>query len=235
MKGYLLAAGNGTRLHSLTNSLPKCLVPINGTPLLGIWLQWCERYGVDHVLVNTHAHSRNVQGFLNSYKGSVQVTMTYEPELLGSAGTLHTNRTFVENEQEFAVLYADVLTNFRFDRMLDFHRQRRAAITLGSYRVTNPSQCGILAADETGKVLEFTEKPEFPSSDTAFAGVLIGGPALLNKISSRTPSDVGFDVLPSLVGEMFTYTITDYLLDIGTIEKYNQAQQEWPGLIDDDR
>jgi mannose-1-phosphate guanylyltransferase len=111
MKGFLLAAGIGTRLRPLTDTIPKCLVPIKGTPLLGIWLQWCEMYGVDQVLLNSHAHSEAVRDYIGAYRGPVQVTVTYEPELLGSAGTLHVNRAFVAREKEFAVLYADVLTN----------------------------------------------------------------------------------------------------------------------------
>ena len=230
MKGFLLAAGNGTRLRPLTNSIPKCLVPIQGTPLIGIWLQWCAQYGVDEVLINTHAHSERVSEYLAAYRGPVTVTMTNEPELLGSAGTLHVNRKFVAGEPEFAVLYADVLTNCRFDNMLAFHRLSQAPVTLGTYRVPNPTQCGIIAADETGRVLEFTEKPEYPKSDTAFSGVLVGGPALLDLVPHGTPADIGFDVLPKLVGELFAFPITDYVLDIGTLEKYEQAQREWPGL-----
>jgi mannose-1-phosphate guanylyltransferase len=232
VKGFLLAAGNGTRLRPLTNSIPKCLVPIQGTPLLGIWLQWCAQYGVDRILVNIHAHSERVREFLAAHRGPVEVTMTHEPELLGSAGTVHVNRDFVAGEQEFAVLYADVLTNCRFDNMLDFHRLHRAPVTVGTYRVPNPAQCGIIATDEVGRVVEFTEKPELPKSDLAFSGILIGGPAFLDLVPRRTPADIGFDVLPELVGEMFAFPITDYVLDIGTIEKYEQAQRAWPGLRD---
>ena len=230
VKGFLLAAGNGTRLRPLTNSIPKCLVSIKGTPLIGLWLQWCAQYGVNDVLINTHAHSERVSEYLAAYCGPVTVTMTNEPELLGSAGTLHVNREFVAGEREFAVLYADVLTNCRFDNMLAFHRLSQAPVTLGTYRVPNPTQCGIIATGETGRVLEFTEKPKFPKSDTAFSGVLIGGPALLDLVPSITPADIGFDVLPKLVGKMFAFPIDDYVLDIGTLEKYEQAQREWPGL-----
>lgn len=230
MKAFLLAAGSGTRLRPLTNDIPKCLVPIQGTPLLAIWLEWCEKYGIGQVLINAHAHSEKVSEFLASYETAVEVTLTYEPELLGSAGTLHVNRAFVAEEREFAVLYADVLTNCRFDRMLEFHRLHRAPVTVGTYRVINPTQCGILAADENGRVVEFTEKPEFPKSDNAFSGVLIGGPSLMEKVPARTPADIGFDVLPGLVGEMYAFPIADYLLDIGTMAKYEQAQREWPGI-----
>jgi NDP-sugar pyrophosphorylase family protein len=157
--------------------------------------------------------------------------MTNEPELLGSAGTLHVNRAFVAGEEEFAVLYADVLTNCRFDHLLAFHRLRRAPVTVGTYRVPNPAQCGIIATDEMGRVVEFAEKPELPKSDLAFAGVLVGGPGLLDLVPTRTPEDIGFDVLPKLVGQMFAFPIADFVLDIGTMEKYEQAQREWPGLI----
>ena len=113
MKGFLLAAGVGTRLRPLTYAIPKCLVPIRGTPLLAIWLEWCAMYGIDEILLNSHAHSDRVREFVDASRGPVRVTLTHEPELLGSAGTVHVNRKFVAGEKEFAVLYADVLTNCR--------------------------------------------------------------------------------------------------------------------------
>jgi mannose-1-phosphate guanylyltransferase len=229
VKGFLLAAGVGTRLRPLTNAMPKCLVPIQGAPLLAIWLQWCAMYGIDEIFLNSHAHSERVGEFVDGYRGPVRVTLTHEPELLGSAGTVHVNRDFVAAEKEFAVLYADVLTNCRFDRLLDFHRTRHSPVTLGTYRVPHPTQCGIIVTDDTGKVVDFMEKPQFPKSDQAFSGILIGGPALLANLPDRVPADIGFDVLPKLVGEMFAFPITDYVFDIGTMEKYEQAQREWPG------
>ncbi len=230
MKGFLLAAGVGTRLRPLTDTIPKCLVPIQGAPLLAIWLEWCAMYGIDEILLNSHAHSNRVREFIDAYHGPVRVTLTHEPELLGSAGTVHVNREYVAGEKEFAVLYADVLTNCRLDRLLDFHRTRHSPVTLGTYRVPNPAQCGIIATDASGRVVEFVEKPQFPRADTAFSGILIGGPALLDRIPKKIPSDIGFDVLPKLIGEMFASPITDYVFDIGTMEKYEQAQREWPGL-----
>jgi len=230
VKGFLLAAGVGTRLRPLTNAIPKCLVPIQGAPLLAIWLEWCAMYDIDEILLNSHAHSERVREFIDAYRGPVRVTLTREPELLGSAGTLHVNRDFVAGEKEFAVLYADVLTNCRFDRLLDFHRIRHSPVTLGTYRVPNPTQCGIIATDDTGRVVEFTEKPQFPKANTAFSGILIGGPALLEHVPERIPADIGFDVLPELIGEMFAFPIADCVFDIGTMEKYEQAQREWLGL-----
>lgn len=232
MKGFLLGAGAGTRLRPLTDTIPKCLVPIKGMPLLGIWLQWCATYGIDQVLLNSHARSEAIRKYIDSYRGPVDVRVTYEPELLGSAGTLRANRAFVDGENEFAVLYADVLTNCRFDRLLDFHRASCATVTLGTYRVPNPTQCGIVVADAAGRVVEFSEKPRFPRTDAAFSGILVGGPEFLERVPERIPADIGFDVLPNLVGKMFAFPITDYVFDIGTLKKYEEAQRDWPGLTD---
>src|ERR1700747_3105592 len=132
MKAFLLAAGHGTRLSPYTDSIPKCLLPIRGVPMLEIWLALCRRHRISEVLVNTHAHSAAVVDFLNRWKDGIQVHMIEEPELFGSAGTLRANRQWVESEDKFWVFYADVLTNVDLDAMLRFHSPDSAA-TIGIY------------------------------------------------------------------------------------------------------
>ena len=70
MKAFLLAAGLGTRLRPLTEKIPKCLVPINGKPLLEIWLELCRLHGITDILVNTHYLPHSVQNYFvgNGYK-----------------------------------------------------------------------------------------------------------------------------------------------------------------------
>jgi NDP-sugar pyrophosphorylase family protein len=97
--------------------------------------------------------------------------------------------------------------------------------------VPNPSECGIIATDEVGRVVEFVEKPMVPKSDNAFAGILVAQPILLDTLPEKLPADIGFDVLPALVGRMFAYPIPDYLRDIGNMEKYEHANRDWPGLM----
>jgi NDP-sugar pyrophosphorylase family protein len=88
----------------------------------------------------------------------------------------------------------------------------------------------VVSFDEQMVIQEFTEKPAHPTSRWAFSGVMIGTPELLSQIPSRFPVDLGFDVLPRLTGQMLAYPISDYLLDIGTVENYQAAQTSWPGL-----
>ncbi len=230
MKAFLLAAGHGTRLRPITNSIPKCLVPIRGIPLLGIWLELCRYHGIDEVLINLHSHARTVSEFVTSNSNGVKVQLSHEPTLLGSAGTLLANRDWVASEPCFWVFYADVLTTTNLSRMMDLHRQHEGAATLGVYEVTDPSRCGIAVVDESGIIQQFKEKPRILLGNLAFAGILIANPELLDVIPPYEPADLGFDVLPRLAGRMFAYTISDYLLDIGTMENYKAAQDSWPGL-----
>jgi mannose-1-phosphate guanylyltransferase len=229
MKAFLLAAGHGTRLRPYTNLLPKCLLPIQGVPMLQIWLSLCREHGIAEVLVNTHSHSAAVVEFVRKWRDGVHVTVIEEPQLFGSAGTLRANRKWVDSDDTFWVFYADVLTNVDLDAMLKFHSPEFAA-TLAVYSVPDPSRCGIVCTDQRDVVTEFVEKPVTPKSNKAFAGIMIASPALLDAIPEKPGADIAFDVLPSLTGRMRAYQVPEFVLDIGTIENYQEAQREWPAL-----
>ena len=230
MRAFILAAGNGTRLRPLTDSVPKCLLPIKGVPLLDIWLNNCNAAGITDVLVNAHAHAGAVKEFAATQRSGVTVNVVEEPQLLGSAGTLAENRAFVAGEEAFFVLYGDVLTTVDLPRMLEFHRQKNLLATLGVYPVPDPTRCGIVNMDENAVIQKFVEKPERPVSNRAFSGVMVAGQRLFESIPDHRPADIGFDVLPKMVGKMTGYTISEYLIDIGTLENYQTAQRSWPGL-----
>jgi mannose-1-phosphate guanylyltransferase len=230
MKAFILAAGNGTRLRPLTDSVPKCLLPIRGVPLLEIWLNNCRAAGIDDVLVNAHAHAEAVKQFVATQKSGVRVSIVEEPQLLGSAGTLAENRAFVAGEDAFFILYSDVLTNVDMQRMRAFHQQKNLAATLGIYQVPDPTRCGIVTVDVHNVIQEFVEKPERPASNWAFSGVMIARQKIFDLLPDQRPADIGFDVLPKMVGKMAAYAISEYLIDIGTVANYQIAQQSWPGL-----
>ena len=79
-------------------------------------------------------------------------------------------------------------------------------------------------------VVDFEEKPAHPRGNLAFAGVMIGTPNLIEAIPDKPGADIAFDVLPRLVGKMRAYHISEFLLDIGTLENYELAQKTWPGI-----
>ena len=227
MRAFALAAGLGTRLRPLTDRIPKCLVPIGGRPQLLYWFDLLQSHGVDHVLVNTHHLPEQVVEFVEQTRLPMQVTLVYEPTLLGSAGTLRANRAFVEDTEEFFVVYADTLTDADLTAMLMAHRKAGQMATLGLFRTPTPSACGIVELDERGIVTNFVEKPSEPPSDLAFAGVVVASPEIFDIIPNQAPCDLGKDVFHRMVGRMAGWELKDaYVRDIGTPETYAQAQTE---------
>lgn len=245
MKAFLLAAGRGTRLRPYTDTLPKCLIPIAGQPLLAIWLNLLEWAGIHQVLINLHHHASQVRAFLDTYHSRTGMTVipVFEPQLLGSAGTLLKNREFVAEESDFWIIYADNLTNLRLSAMWQAHqgyRKMGSLLTMGLFRAPQPQACGIAELDERRCIMRFTEKPSHPVSNLANAGIFVANQDIfcyfpkLKNASGSTVLDVGYDLLPQLVGRMFGYPIDAYLRDIGTVEAYQAALREWPGGEYDD-
>jgi mannose-1-phosphate guanylyltransferase len=230
VKAFLLAAGHGTRLRPLTDQIPKCLVPIRGVAMLEIWFEACRRARIDQILINLHAHADAVRHVLPRCSNGLEVEVVEEPELLGSAGTLLANRDWVADEPYYWVFYADVLTNVNLSKMFTFHCRTQPQATLGLYQVRDPRRCGIVTFDKSFTIREFVEKPDHPRSNWAFSGIILAGSGWLDGVSPSFPLDLGSHVLPSLVGKIKGYPISEYLLDIGTIENYQVAQQTWPGL-----
>lgn len=230
MKAFLLAAGLGLRLRPLTDDIPKCLLPIGGTPLLSIWLELCVHHGVREVLINLHHRPERVQTFLAGYAGPVIVRTTYEPELLGTAGTVRENWEFVSGERDFLVLYADNLTDADLSAVVRSHRAGGAPLTIGVFRTPSPESCGIVALDPSGLVLSFVEKPADPRSNLASAGIYAASRELRDTLPPAGFADFGLDVLPGLVGRARGQLIEGFLCDIGTPDGYRRAQEAWAAL-----
>lgn len=229
MTAFLLAAGLGTRLRPVTNTLPKCLVPIAGRPLLGWWLDLLAQHGVKKVLVNLHHLPVQVLEFVRGYRGPVSITTVLEPALLGSAGTLWANRAFVRDAEQFLILYADNLTSLDITALVRFNSERPAPLTVGLFQSANPSACGIATLDDRGIITAFVEKPEHPQGDLASAGVFVARQELFDSFEPEHPGpyDFGGDVMPRLIGRMNGVRIEGYLRDVGTLDSLALAEKEW--------
>jgi mannose-1-phosphate guanylyltransferase len=227
MKAFLLAAGLGTRLKPITDSIPKCLVPICGKPLLGWWVELFKKHGIDEVLINLHHFPDKVKEYLESNREGIKFHFFYEEVLFGSAGTLRENKNFVKDEKEFYILYADNLTNVNLTAFMDFHKTYDKFFSMGLFKTLNPSACGIALVNNENVIIDFEEKPKNPKSNLASAGIFISTPEVLDYIPEIEIADVGFHLIPHLVNKMSGWMINDYLIDIGTHENLHKAELEW--------
>ena len=246
MKTFLLAAGLGLRLRPLTDTIPKCMMPIDGKPLLHYWLALCKQHNITDILINLHHLPQPIIEYTKSLKVNVQtrnftypalnhyhqtsdvnITLSLESELIGSAGTVRQNADWIESEKDFIIAYADNLTNANLTKLLQFHRENKPILTMGLFHSEYPQTCGIVSLDENGKVTAFEEKPRHPKSNLANAGIYITSSDILAYIPTKKIVDFGYDVLPQLIGKMYAKYIDSYLYDISTPESYKQTQAKY--------
>jgi mannose-1-phosphate guanylyltransferase len=229
MKAFLLAGGRGERLRPLTLSCPKCLAPIDGEPLLGIWLRKFRNEGIDHVLLNVSHHVDRVREFLATVDATPHVELVVEDGPQGSASTVSRHRSFVEAEESFWVIYADNLTDASLPAMLEAHRLHDELLTIGLFRAPDPTAVGVVEVDRVGRVLSFEEKPQRPRSDLANAGIYLARAGLIDELPGDTgrPADFGLDVLPGLVGRMRGHLLEGFFHDIGTPAALERASAVW--------
>ena len=228
----VLAAGLGTRLRPLTDVVPKCLVPIAGRPLLDEWVDRLAKPGVTHARVNTHTFPEQVRAFVDrvNRSGRLKLTESYEPTLLGSAGTIAANADLADGANHVIIIYADNFSDVDLAAMLAFHKSHGDPFTMLLFRAPNPKACGIAELDDEGRVVSFIEKPQEPKSNLANGGVYIVSASAYREIAAMQAFDLGFEVLPKFVGRMRGWAWNGYHLDVGTPEALTKARRDAPGL-----
>jgi len=231
MRALLLAAGFGTRLRPITDTIPKCLVPINGRPLLDHWLELLAGGGVTQVLVNLHYLPEVVEAFLAKSTHSLKITTVFEELLLGTAGTVLKNRDYFQQEPVM-LIHADNLSLFDVREFIREFNDRESVIdiTMMTFNTDAPANCGIVELDENGVVRAFHEKVKNPPGKLANAAVYILAPAVVEFIAGLNKEIIDFsnDVLPSYIGRINTFHNGTYHRDIGNIKSLAAAQIEYP-------
>lgn len=226
MRALLLAAGFGSRLRPLTDFTPKCLVPVKGQPLLGIWLERLTQAGIGPFLVNTHYLAEQVDGFIENSPYRERVELVNETILRGTAGTLIANLPFF-HRRDGMLIHADnyCLADLAAFERAHANRPTECLITMMTFRTENPSACGIVELDDRGVVVGFHEKVANPPGNLANGAVYILTAELLEKMNTewRTAQDFSTEVLNRLVGRIYSYETAELFLDVGTPESYAKA------------
>jgi len=231
-RAMILAAGDGTRLYPFTLETSKVLLPVGGIPLIQHTLVWLRRHGISEVAINLHHFGDKIRAFLGD-GSAFGVTVHYSPEqqLQGTAGGIKRIARFFNGT--FLVIYGDVLTDFNLSAMVEFHVQREAVATLAIFEAPDPREVGVVELDPEGKVLSFMEKSSSSTARPVLAsgGIYVLKREVLDYIPDEGCSDFGSDILPELIRlglpvYGFRLKAGDYLIDIGTVDKYQRANND---------
>lgn len=232
MKAMLLAAGVGTRLRPITDTLPKPMVPLGNQPLLGYTLALLARHNIREVAINLHHRPDIVRAYFGDGSAwGVRITYSFEPELLGTAGAVKKLQAFWDDEP-FLIIYGDNLTDCDLTRMAAFHRAKGGLVTLALYWRQDVEHSGVAALDADDRITGFVEKPRADEAPShwVFGGLMVAEPRLLDLIPADQACDFGRQVLPEALarGEsLWGYRMTEHLWWTDTLAEYEALKQQF--------
>jgi len=223
-KAVILSGGLGTRLKPFTDTIPKPLLPIGEKAVLEIQIERLVSCGFSEVILATNYKSQYIENFFgDGSRYGVKLTVSKEDEPLGTAGPIKLLEDTLD--EPFLVMNGDVLCLMDFEHIYQFALNKPSNLTVGIKKIIMPYAFGNIFFD--GDVVTgIEEKPDIVTY--ALAGIYVLKPDLLRKIPSG--AYYGIDkLIQSMLAEnelITKYEITDYWLDIGSVDDYEKAQAE---------
>ena len=224
----ILAAGKGTRLEDLGRRCAKVLLPVGGRPVLDRQLEYLAAEGVRRVVINAHHLAEQIVEYVDRYRGPLRVEVSYEPELLGTAGAA-VNTLAQLGPSQLLVLYGDVLIFEPLGPLLQAHRNAGATATLTVYHHHDLTAKGVIETDDDGRVTSFAEKGARGGSGLVNAGLYVIESRLLDGFPRGQFLDFGDDVFPAALRaglRLQAYLLPERVLDIGTPDDFARANVE---------
>jgi mannose-1-phosphate guanylyltransferase/mannose-1-phosphate guanylyltransferase/phosphomannomutase len=224
----LLGAGLGTRLRPITYELPKPLVPVLGEPVMGHILRLLDRHEFERVVANIHHYPDMIRNrFGDGSRYGVELSYSFEQELLGTAGGVRNVRDFFGGET-FLVISGDALTDIDLAALWARHHELGGIATLALKRVDDPSQLGVVIIAEDGRIQGFQEKPDPAEalSNLGNCGIYVFEPEIFDHFPERDFVDWAQDVFPTLLEQdvpFHGHEIDQYWNDIGSLNEFRQG------------
>jgi mannose-1-phosphate guanylyltransferase len=243
MKAMLLAAGKGTRVRPLTDTVPKPMIPIINKPVMEFLIDGLRQHGFDQIIVSTSYLAHEIENyFRDGSRFGVQIAYSFEgyhadgqviPGGRGSAGGLKKIQDFSGFfDDTFAVLCGDALLDLDLTSALAFHRDRKAIATIVLKDVPRAEvwKYGVVKTEADGRIVQFQEKPAPADavSTTINTGIYFFDPAVFDHIPADTAFDIGGQLLPLLADKglpFYGVALPFSWLDIGSTPDYWQATQ----------
>lgn len=245
MKAVILVGGYGTRLRPLTFHKPKPLVEFCNQPMVMYQIRQLVNVGVKHVILAVSYKADMMNKFVEEQEKllGIKITLSHETSPLGTAGPLalarglllgkftengyngSVNNNNIDHQQDFStsdddvpffVLNSDIICNYPFQMMIDFHKNHKAEGTIVVTRVEEPSKYGVVVCDKNGLVDKFVEKPKEFVSNKINAGLYLFNKSILNRIELK-PTSIEKETFPAMAEQKQLYAIDldGYWMDVG--------------------
>ena len=228
----MLVGGEGTRLQPLTLRTPKQLVPVLGRPLLLHLLEHLRDHGFNEVtlaMTRTTGSAAVFAHFEGDAPAGIELSFVFEDTPLGSGGAIANAATgWSEDPDPFLVCNGDLVTDLDLTSLVEFHREREAAVTIALHPVADPTPFGVVALEEDGRITRFVEKPAIDAapSNLVNAGFWVLDPPVVSRLDATRFSRVEDVLFPALAANhegLYGMTPVGHWRDVGYPDAYLEA------------
>lgn len=229
----ILAAGMGTRLRPLTDTLPKALVEVAGKPLLFYAVETLAASGIHDIVVNLHYYGEMIRERLgDGSRFGVSIRYSFEDPLLGSGGGILHARKLLGNST-FVTLNSDTIIEVDLRPILAEHRRRHATATLLLRKDPRMEAFGVIRVDDEDRIGRFLQH-ERPGAETAlepfmYTGVQILEPQIFSYMAEKQAFSITERTYPKMLqaGEpLYGHRFGGRWITVGTPEELEAAEEE---------
>lgn len=229
-KVVIMAGGLGSRLHPLTKNSPKPLLKVGKRPILETIINNFIDQGFYKFVISINYQGDKIKHFFKHLEQQIEVEYIEEKQRLGTAGALG---LFAQRpEQPFIVINGDILTTLDFNRLISFHKKKRNSLTMCVREYSFQVPYGVIKQDEH-VIKEIQEKPR--QFFQVNSGIYVLNPEIITKIPNNTYTD-----MPELINQLLdeelkvgAFPLTDYWLDIGRMEDFEKAHDEFYDIFEE--
>jgi len=231
MKAVVMAGGFGTRIQPLTHSRPKPMLPIINRPMMQHTMMTLRDLGISEFIVLLYFKPEIIQDYFGDGSDfGIKITYVVPDDDYGTAGAVKLAQEYI-GDDNFIVISGDLVTDFDFKELFEFHKQKKSKLSIGLTSVENPLQFGVVIANEDNIIEKFLEKPSWGEvfSDTINTGIYIIEPEILNYIPNSENFDFAKNLFPMLMSRgvaLMGYNLEGYWRDVGNPESYREVYDD---------
>jgi mannose-1-phosphate guanylyltransferase/phosphomannomutase len=231
MKGVIMAGGFGTRIQPLTNSVPKPMLPVMNRPMMEHTIVSLSELGIKEFIVLLYFKPEIIKDYFKDGSAwGINITYVVPDDDYGTAGAVKKAQEYIGDEN-FIIISGDLVTDFDFQKIFDYHKSKNSKLTITLTSVENPLEFGVVIANNEGKIEKFLEKPSWGEvfSDTINTGIYIIEPEILNYIPNNENFDFAKDLFPMLMRkgiDLIAGYADGYWRDVGNPESYRDVYED---------
>jgi len=224
MQAVILAGGYGTRLAPLTYTRPKSLLPILNKPMIHHLIDSLPK-GTE-VIIATNYKKEQIEEYFQ--KEGMSIIINDEPYPLGTGGATKFAEKYIDDA--FLVLNSDIISSLNIRKFIQFHKKKRATVTISLWPVENVWEFGVVGIEADGRIIKFVEKPkkEEAPSNLINAGAYFLEPEVLDYIETGRLVSMEKEIFPKIIEDgkrFYGYTFNGFWIDVGRHQSYIEVNK----------